>query len=69
MINALCAQGEVLYTAAFDGKIKKWTELEAKAPKILDEFATGKCINAMVNGPDGTLYLGDADGWVKQVSL
>lgn len=69
LINALCAQSDSLYTAAFDGKIKKWTELENKAPKISDEFSTGKCINAMVNGPNNTLYVGDADGWVKQISL
>lgn len=65
----MTAQGENIYTAAFDGKVKKWAGIESTEPQIVDEIATGKCVNAMVNGPNNTLYIGDAEGWVQQITF
>lgn len=64
----MCAQGENIYTAAFDGKVKKWVGIDTE-PKIVDEFPSGKCVNAMVNGPNNTLYIGNADGQIQQITF
>lgn len=66
IINSICAVDDFLFTAGFDGKVKKWTNL-GKVPTLVAEIDTGKCINVLCAGPDGTVFAGDADGYVKRL--
>lgn len=68
IINAICATEDTLYTAAFDGKVKKWTDLE-KGPKLVGEVDTGTCLNCICIGPEETVYVGDTEGNVKQIGF
>lgn len=68
IINTICATEDTLYTAGFDGKVKKWVDLD-KGPKLGAEIDTGKCINAICNGPNNTVYVGDSDGLIKRISF
>lgn len=62
----MCSVDDFLFTAGFDGKVKKWNNLD-KAPVLVEEIDTGKCINTMVAGPENTVFVGDSDGFVKRV--
>lgn len=66
IINAMCDTEEFLFTAGYDGKVKKWKDLE-KDPKLVEEIDTGKCINTLIVGPDHTVFVGDSDGFVKRL--
>lgn len=68
IINTMCAIGDFLFTAGWDGKVKKWTDLE-KGAVLVEEIDTGKCINAIIPGPDQTVFVGDADGFVKRLNF
>lgn len=65
-INAICAVDDFLFTAGSDGKVKKWKNF-GKAPTLVEEIDTGKCINVLCAGPDGTVFAGDAAGFVKRL--
>lgn len=66
IINAMCADDDFLFTAGFDGKVKKWKDLE-KGPILVEEIDTGKCINTICTGPEHTVFIGDVDGFVKRL--
>lgn len=68
IINSLCVRDEFLFTAGWDGKIKKWKNL-GKEPTLVEEIDTGKCINCIVNGVGPTLYAGDSDGFIKRIKF
>lgn len=62
------ATGEYLYTAGYDGKVKKWKNL-ANDPTLVEEIDTGKCINCLCLGPSSTLFAGDSDGFIKRLQF
>lgn len=62
----MCTVDDFLFTAGFDGKVKKWKNLD-KAPTLVEEIDTGKCINALCVGPEHTVYVGDSAGFVKRL--
>lgn len=64
----MCKAHEFLYTAGKDGKVKKWENVETE-PTLVEEIDMGKCINVMVTGPDHTVYVGDAAGFVKRLEF
>lgn len=64
----MCVADEFLFTAGWDGKVKKWKNVE-KDPTLVEEIDTGKCINAMVAGPDHTIFVGDSEGYVKRLQF
>lgn len=66
IINAMCVGDEYLFTAGFDGKVKKWKNL-GKEPTLVEEVDTGKCINCLCVGPSPTIFAGDSEGFVKRV--
>lgn len=66
IINAMCTADEFLFTAGYDGKVKKWKDLD-KDPKLVEEIDTGKCINTLIEGPDHTVFVGDSEGFVKRL--
>lgn len=66
IINVMCAIDDFLFTAGYDGKVKKWKDLE-KGLSLVEEIDTGKCINAMCAGPDHTIFVGDVEGFVKRL--
>lgn len=68
IINVMCSIDEYLFTAGYDGKVKKWKNVE-NGPELVEEIDTGKCINAMIPGPEHTVYVGDADGFVKRLQF
>lgn len=66
IINAMLAEGDNLYTAGYDGTVKKWKNL-GKDPTLVEQIDTGKCINCLCLGPSSTLYAGDSDGFIKRL--
>lgn len=66
IINAMCTVGDFLFTAGYDGKVKKWTNLD-KTPTLVEEIDTGKCINILCAGPEHTVFSGDSEGFVKRL--
>uniref|UniRef100_A0A182QD75 WD repeat-containing protein 55 homolog n=1 Tax=Anopheles farauti TaxID=69004 RepID=A0A182QD75_9DIPT len=73
IINTMVASDEYLYTAGYGGAIKQWSELDAKEPKLCNEFVLGSsgiCINTVAVGADKTsLYVGCSDGTVQLVKF
>lgn len=68
IINAMCTVDDYVYSAGYDGIVKKW-QISEKGAAIVEEISTGKCINTMVAGLDDTVYVGDSDGFVKRVTF
>lgn len=68
IINAVCGTNDRLYTAGYDGKVKKWVELENGAQNS-GEIETGVCINHLCNGLENTVYVGDTNGVIKRVQF
>ncbi|XP_055304436.1 uncharacterized protein LOC129569544 [Sitodiplosis mosellana] len=70
IINVMCELDDFLITAGFDGKVKKWKDLETK-PVLVEEIDTGKCINALIAGPEqsSSVFVGDSDGFVKRLKF
>lgn len=66
IINVFCDVDDFLFTAGWDGKVKKWKGLESELT-LVEEIDTGKCINAMTAGPDHTVFVGDSEGFVKRL--
>lgn len=66
IINVIIATEDAIFTAGYDGKVKKWTDL-AKGPKLAEEISVGKCVNSLCFGPDNTIFAGDAAGLVKRI--
>lgn len=64
IIIAICGTDKEIFTAGWDGKVKKWINIDT-SPKLASEVTIGKCINTLCNGPDGTVYCGSSDGIVR----
>lgn len=66
IINTIIEHENNLYTAGYDGKVKKWTNLD-KGPKLAGEIAIGNCINTLCVGPDNTIFAGTDDGLIRRL--
>lgn len=66
IINAICGNDSVLFTAGYDGHVRKWTELEM-APINVGDAVVGHCINALCAGPNDSVYVADTRGIISRV--
>lgn len=66
IINTVCASGSDLYTAGYDGKVKKWIEVE-NSPRNVGEVTIGRFINAICMGADSKVYVADTTGVISEV--
>lgn len=66
IINVIIANEDALFTAGYDGRVKKWI-ISEKEPKLAEEIDVGKCVNTLCFGPDHSVYAGDANGSVKRL--
>lgn len=66
IINTICSSGTDLYTAGYDGKIKKWIEIENGAQNV-GEVTIGRFINAICTGNDNRVYAADTAGVISEV--
>lgn len=66
IINTIIATDTAIFTAGYDGKVKKWTNLD-KEVKLAEEIEVGKCVNSLCFGPEDTIFTGNADGSVKRI--
>lgn len=64
----MCTIDDYLFTAGYDGKVKKWKDVE-QGPVLVEEIDTGKCINTLIPGSEHTVYVGDVDGFVKRLQF
>lgn len=70
IINCLLGTDEYLYSAGYDGFVKKWSSSD-KDPQLLAEvnLAAG-CLNALQIGADNnSVYVGGSDGILKLVKF
>lgn len=68
IINTMCTVDDFLFTAGYDGKVKKWTNFD-KTPTLVEEIDTGKCINILCAGPNQTVFAGDSEGFFKRLQF
>lgn len=66
IINTICSSGSDLYSAGYDGKVKKWIEVE-NSPQNVGEVTIGRCINAICIGADSKVYVADTNGVISEV--
>lgn len=67
VINAVHTYGNVIFTGAFNGKIRRWS-FDEMGIECDGELDVGICINTMVGSADGNiLYVGGSDGAVREV--
>lgn len=69
IINTICGTECDLYTAGYDGKIKKWIELMQDGPLLVGEVTVGSCVNAICNGPNNTVYVADSRGMISRANF
>lgn len=64
------AGADVLYTAGYDGRVKKWIELGGnEAPLLAGDVRIGCCVNALCAGPAGVVYVADTRGVISRVGF
>lgn len=72
-IDAAASSGsgaDVLYTAGYDGHVKKWTELGGKAaPLLAGDVSIGCCVNALCAGQESVVYVADTRGVISRVAF
>lgn len=68
IINAIVATNDAIYSAGYDGKVKKWIDLD-NGPKNVETIDVGKCVNALCIGPNNTIYAGDSEGVIKRLQF
>lgn len=68
IINAIVAAGDTVYTAGYEGKVKKWVDLENGA-KNAETVDVGKCVNALCIGPNNSVYAGDSSGVIRRLQF
>jgi len=71
IINAICGtEDNVIFTADYGGKIKKWT-VSNENISLVDEIdaSPGSCINAIVALDAHTMYCGSSDGVLRKIRL
>lgn len=66
IINTICSSGIDLYSAGYDGKVKKWVEVE-NSPQNVGEVSIGRFINAICMGIDNRVYVADTNGVISEV--
>lgn len=67
VINTLFAFGDLVYTGAFNGKIRRW-KIDEEGITQEGELSINICINAMVPNADGSIiYVGGSDGAIREV--
>lgn len=67
VINCLFAFEDLIYTGAFNGKIRRWRFTE-EGITLEGELTITICINAMVPNEDGSIiYVGGSDGAIREV--
>lgn len=64
----MCATDSELYSAGYDGKVKKWVELENVAQNV-GEVTIGSFINAICLGFKNALFVADTTGMISRVSF
>lgn len=64
----MCASDTILYSAGYDGKVKKWVEVDNVAQN-LGEVTIGSFINAICIGFDNALFVADTTGMISKVSF
>lgn len=69
IINAICGNERELFTAGYDGHVKRWTELEAAEPLNVGDARIGHCVNAICEGADGVVYVADTRGMISRVGF
>lgn len=68
IINAICGNNNAIFTAGYDGHVKKWTELGMDTINVGDAIV-GHCINALCVGPDDSVFVADTRGVISRVSF
>lgn len=66
IINTICSYGSELYSAGYDGKVKKWVEVET-GPQNVGEVTIGRFINAICMGIENRVYVADTAGVISEV--
>lgn len=66
IINTICSSGSDLYSAGYDGKVKKWVEVE-NSPKNVGEVTIGRFVNAICVGLENRVYVADTTGVISEV--
>lgn len=66
IINAFCGVNNTLFSGGWDGKVKKWNDID-KNPKLAGEVDIGCCINSICNGEIGNIYVGACDGVIRRI--
>lgn len=67
VINTMFAFEDLLYTGAFNGKVRRWRITE-EGITLEGELSISICINAMVPNADGSIiYVGGSDGAIREV--
>lgn len=67
VINTMFAFDDLLYTGAFNGKVRRWRFTE-EGITLEGELSINICINAMVPNADGSIiYVGGSDGAIREV--
>jgi hypothetical protein len=70
MVNSICGTDECLYTGGWEGKIKRWAEIEQGGKQVNEAHIEGQCINCMTVGGDGnTVFFGAPDGAVRKAKF
>lgn len=67
IIQTMFTIGDLLYTGAFNGKMRRWRFSE-EGIELEGELVINICINAMVPNADGSvIYVGGSDGAIREV--
>ncbi|XP_055676522.1 uncharacterized protein LOC129785882 [Lutzomyia longipalpis] len=66
IINCMYGNTYGFYTGGWDGEVKKWVDVD-KYPKIAGEANIGCCVNAITDGPDGSIFAAGADGKIRKI--
>lgn len=66
IINTLFANETHVYTGGYDAKVKRWS-IQADSIELDAEVDIGCCVNTICGGDNGTIYVGGADGAVREL--
>lgn len=67
IINTMFTHEDLLYTGAFNGKIRRW-RFNEEGLTLEGELNINICINAMCANDDGSIiFVGGSDGAIREV--
>lgn len=67
IINAIVGVNTAIYTAGWDGFVKKLVDIEID-PTVSDEANVSSCVNSIcVGASDNIVYAGCSDGTIKKI--